>query len=217
MKIGYARVSTWEQDLDSQVAALVAAGCGKIYQEKESGKKADRPELVRLLSEMIKGDVVVVTKLDRLGRSLLDLLHIVSDMKERGVGFTSVTDSIDTTSTNGTFVFHMLGAVAQFERSLISDRTKSKLKYLKEQGVKLGRPVLDRSKEGKELARLVSEGKTVAEICALKGWNRGQYFRIRKGSGEGVRRKTTAKGRKVKKGGNMLEKNRENLLNGRFI
>src|SRR5690242_18167395 len=123
MKIGYARVSTEDQNLDRQITALEAAGCIKIYQEKMSGKNADRPELSRLLQTVKPGDILVVQKLDRLGRSLRDLIKIVDDLNKCGVGFISLNESFDTTNHYGRLLFQVFGALAEFERSIILERT----------------------------------------------------------------------------------------------
>lgn len=123
MKIGYARVSSDDQNLDLQQDALKQAGCERIYAEKESGGKADRPELLRLLDSLRAGDTLVVWRLDRLGRSLKHLIETVERLEELGVGFQSVTEAIDTTTSGGKLVFHIFAALAEFERTLIRERT----------------------------------------------------------------------------------------------
>lgn len=136
-KIGYARVSTCDQNLDAQIDELESQGCSKsnIYQEKASGAKTDRPILKECLAYLRKGDVLVVTKLDRLARSLKDLIEIVEKLdKEMGVGFISVNDKIDTSTPQGKFFFHVFGAVAEFERDLIRERTNAGLKAAKARG-----------------------------------------------------------------------------------
>lgn len=180
MRIGYARVSTDEQELGGQVARLQAAGCQVIYQEKISTRLKDRPELARMLEGLKSGDVVTVCKLDRLGRSLRDLIDLVAGFKRDNVEFVSLGDAIDTTTAAGNFMFNILASVAEFERELISERTRAGLKYKRSQGVVLGRPVLDRSDDGKELIRLLSEGLDVEGICKVKGWSRARYFRVKK-------------------------------------
>ena len=127
MEIGYARVSTGEQTLDLQLDALTKAGCGKIYQETASGAKADRPVLDEVLSYLRKGDTLVVWRLDRLGRSLEHLIETVAALAERGIGFKCLTEQIDTTTPGGKLIFHVFGALAEFERDLIRERTQAGL------------------------------------------------------------------------------------------
>ena len=134
MLIGYARVSTDDQDTRLQIDALKRAGCEKIYEERASGSRTDRPELAKALAHGRKGDVVIVWKLDRLGRSLPHLIDTVHDLEERKVGFRSLTDNIDTTTASGRMFFHMMGALAQFERDLIRERTNAGLKAARELG-----------------------------------------------------------------------------------
>jgi DNA invertase Pin-like site-specific DNA recombinase len=140
MLIGYARVSTDEQDTRLQIDALKRAGCEKIYEERASGSRTDRPELARALTHGRKGDMVVVWKLDRLGRSLPHLIDTLHDLEERHIGFRSLTDNIDTTTASGRMFFHMMGALAQFERDLIRERTNAGLKAARERGNVGGRP-----------------------------------------------------------------------------
>ena len=140
MIIGYARVSTSEQDTTLQIDALTAAGCERIYQEYKSGKSKDRPELIRCLDALREGDVLIVWRLDRLGRSLKDLIEIVSELESKGVGFQSLNESIDTTSSSGKLIFHVFAALSEFERSLIQERTKAGLAAARARGRKGGRP-----------------------------------------------------------------------------
>jgi DNA invertase Pin-like site-specific DNA recombinase len=127
MDIGYARVSTEDQDLTLQKNAMDKVGVSRIFSEHVSGVKTKRPELMDCLGYLRKGDTLVVWKLDRLGRSLKELIAILDDLKERGVAFKSLTESIDTSTAAGELFFHIFGAFAQFERSLISERTKAGL------------------------------------------------------------------------------------------
>ena len=122
MRIGYARVSTQDQRPELQLDALAGAGCEQVFQERQSGKDRDRPELETCLRVLRKGDNLVVWRLDRLGRSLKDLVEIVHALEDRGVGFQSLTESIDTTNAGGKLVFHVFAALAEFERNLIRDR-----------------------------------------------------------------------------------------------
>ncbi|WP_412033204.1 recombinase family protein [Nitratireductor aquimarinus] len=140
-KIGYARVSTEEQHLDLQYDALRAAGCEVIYEDRGiSGAVAARPGLRRAMRALQPGDVLVVWRLDRLGRSLQNLIETMGRLQARGVGFRSVQEQIDTTSPAGRFYLHMLAALAEFERELIRDRTKAGMAAARARGVRLGRP-----------------------------------------------------------------------------
>jgi DNA invertase Pin-like site-specific DNA recombinase len=141
MKIGYARVSTLDQNLSLQIDALKDAGCGLIYEEKISGKSKDRPELVEMFSKLRKGDIVIVWKLDRLGRSLKDLIDLVTKMQELEVSFLSIQDSINTETATGRFTFNIFASLAEFEREIISERTKAGLSAARARGRKGGRPV----------------------------------------------------------------------------
>ena len=140
MKIGYARVSTSDQNLDNQVDALKAFGCEKVFQEKLSGKSADnREQLQQALDYVREGDVLVITKLDRMARSVLDLNIIAKRLVDKQVDLKVLTQDIDTTTTYGKLVFNVLGAVAQFERELINERAKEGIIKAKARGVKFGR------------------------------------------------------------------------------
>ncbi|SFH58697.1 Site-specific DNA recombinase [Nitrosospira sp. Nsp14] len=140
MKIGYARVSTQEQDLALQLDALAKEGCEKIFQEKASGAQRDRPELQAALGYMRKGDTLVVWKLDRLARSMKQLIETIESFQERGIGLKSVHDPIDTSSPSGKLVFHIFAALAEFERGVIRERTTAGLRAARERGRVGGRP-----------------------------------------------------------------------------
>ena len=141
MKIGYARVSPEEQNLDMQLHALEAIGCERIYEDRGiSGAVSERPGLESALTTLRKGDVLVVWRLDRVGRSLHHLIEIVTSLKEQGIGFLSVQEQINTTSSGGRFYLHTLAALAEFEREMIRERTKAGMAAAKRRGVKLGRP-----------------------------------------------------------------------------
>ena len=142
MKIGYARVSTREQHLDMQLEALRAAGCEKIFSEKMTGHQQNRPELDACLNFLREGDTLVVYKLDRLGRSLKNILTLLEDFKNKGILFTSLQDSISTEGATGQLMANILGAFAQFERDLIYERTQEGRRIAKEKGVKFGRKTL---------------------------------------------------------------------------
>lgn len=156
-RIGYARVSTDDQHLDLQRDALTKAGCSVTYEEKASGKTADRPELDQCLKALRAGDTLVVWRLDRLGRSLQDLLRIVDDLKERGIGFVSLTEKIETDNAAGKLVFHVFAALSEFERSLIRERTQAGLAAARARGRAGGRkPKLD-DKQVREIRRLMTD------------------------------------------------------------
>lgn len=140
MLIGYARVSTDDQDSALQRDALTEAGCEKIFDETMSGARADRPQLRAAIEFARKGDVLVVWKLDRLARSLTQLIATVEELQGRGIGFRSITETIDATSAGGRLIFHIFGALAEFERAIIRERTKAGLKAARERGHIGGRP-----------------------------------------------------------------------------
>ena len=140
MKVGYARVSTHDQHLALQLDALRKAGCRQVYEEVVSGARADRPVLQQALAHLRKGDVLMIWKLDRLGRSLRHLIEVVSDLAQRGIGFKSLQEHLDTTTSSGKLVFHMFGALAEFERDLIRERTHAGLTAARARGRLGGRP-----------------------------------------------------------------------------
>jgi DNA invertase Pin-like site-specific DNA recombinase len=140
MYIGYMRVSTQDQNLDLQDAALTKAGCDKVFSDKLSGSRAERPGLTQTLETLRKGDTLVVWKLDRLGRSVKNLVDLVSGLGERGIQFKSLTDSIDTGTTSGRFFFHVMASLAQLERELTAERTKAGLDVARQLGRVGGRP-----------------------------------------------------------------------------
>jgi DNA invertase Pin-like site-specific DNA recombinase len=140
MKIGYARVSTQEQSLALQLDALRKAGCRTVYEEVISGARVERPVLQAMLTHLREGDVLLIWKLDRLGRSLRHLLEVVTDLEQRGIGFKSLQENLDTTTSSGKLVFHMFGALAEFERDLIRERTHAGLTAARARGRRGGRP-----------------------------------------------------------------------------
>lgn len=152
MHIGYARVSTQDQNPELQLDALAAAGCEQLFQERMSGKHRDRPELEICLKTLRKGDTLVVWRLDRLGRSLKDLVEIVHVLESRGIGFQSLTENIDTASAGGRLIFHVFAALAEFERNLIRERTIAGLAAARARGRKGGR----KAKLGKSDVRKVA-------------------------------------------------------------
>jgi DNA invertase Pin-like site-specific DNA recombinase len=169
MKIGYARVSTKEQELALQIDALENAGCTRIYQEKITGTNKNRPELQKMLEQLRDGDIIIIWKLDRLARSLKDLVGLVTEIQEKGAGLNSLHDHIDTTTPHGKFTFHLFAALAEFERDIIRERTNAGLAAARARGRKGGRP-RGLSKKAQHTAiiaeRLYQEGElTVKEIC----------------------------------------------------
>ena len=168
MIIGYARVSTNDQNLDAQTDALKAAGAGRVFADKISGSKRDRPELDRMLDQLRNGDVVTVNKYDRLARSLKDLLEIVEVIAERGAGFRSLAEDIDTTTPAGRLVFHVFASIAQFERERISERTKEGLASARKRGRIGGRPPALTPAQRIEVQRMRDkEHRAVPEIARL--------------------------------------------------
>lgn len=140
MLVGYARVSTQEQDTALQRDALLAAGCEKLFEEKASGAQRDRPQLKATIDYMRSGDTLVVWKLDRLARSMRQLIDTVEDLHNREIGFRSLTEAIDTTTAGGKLIFHIFGALAEFERSVIRERTQAGLNAARARGKIGGRP-----------------------------------------------------------------------------
>jgi DNA invertase Pin-like site-specific DNA recombinase len=166
--IGYARVSTDDQNASLQVDALKKAGCVKVFTDHASGSKASRPELDRMLDQLRPRDIVVVWRLDRLGRSLKNLIELVEDVADKGVGFRSLSESIDTTTANGRLFFSIMGALAEFERDLIQERTKAGLLSARARGRVGGRPtVMDAKKIDKARKLYDSRQHTVADIAEM--------------------------------------------------
>ncbi|MCA1699560.1 MAG: recombinase family protein [Actinobacteria bacterium] len=176
--LGYARVSSAEQNAELQADALAAAGCWRVFTDSASGALDRRPELDRLLEQLRPGDTLVVWRLDRLGRSLRHLLDVVTDLSERGVGFRSLTESIDTTTSGGRLIFHVFGALAEFEREIIRERTQAGLAAARARGRKGGRPALMTPDKVKAARRMYDQrDMTVAEIGAVLGVSRGTVYR----------------------------------------
>src|ERR1700738_2689980 len=170
MLIAYARVSTNDQETATQVAALKAAGCERIYREKASGGRWDQPELHRLLDQLRKRDVLVVWKLDRLSRSLRDVLTIMERLGEASAGFRSLTEEIDTTTPAGRMMMQMVGSFAEFERAMLRERTKIGLETARREGRIGGRPPKLIHQQQTEIVRMISRGmKTAADAARLFG------------------------------------------------
>jgi DNA invertase Pin-like site-specific DNA recombinase len=170
MKIGYARVSTEEQNLGLQRDVLQEAGCDVIYQDEGiSGMTRERAGLTQALSTIGSGDTLVVWKLDRLGRSLSFLCELVECLGRQGAGFQSLIDSIDTNTHSGKLVFHIMGALAEFERDLIRERTKAGMKAAKKRGRHVGRPKALNAAQVTHMQDLLTAGKTQGEVAELLG------------------------------------------------
>lgn len=184
MLIGYARVSTINQNLDLQIDALKNAGCEKIYHDQISGSVINRPALDSLLQDIRKDDVLVIWKLDRLGRSFKDLITLVNSLLERGIGLKSLNDPIDTTTAQGRLIFNIFGSLAEFERELIRERTLAGLEAARARGKKGGRPIgLSKSAQGKAHSAelLYKEGKlSVAEICSQLDLSKATFYKYLK-------------------------------------
>ncbi|KTC71466.1 site-specific DNA recombinase, e14 prophage [Legionella quinlivanii] len=181
MLIGYARISTSSQNLDLQIDALQKAGCEKIFQDQISGSLINRPALELLLKEIRKGDVLIIWKLDRLGRSFKDLIDLVNTLLEKGVGIKSLNDPIDTTTPQGRLIFNIFGSLAEFERELIKERTIAGLEAARARGKKGGRPK-GLSKKALATAHsaelLYKEGRlSVSEICEQLAITRATFYK----------------------------------------
>ncbi|MEV0699341.1 recombinase family protein [Saccharopolyspora sp. NPDC050389] len=177
-RVGYARVSTADQNLRRQVDALTGAGCIRVFEEKLSGRNAERPELWACLDYLREGDTLVVLELSRLGRSLQDLLSLVSGLRKRGIGFTSLHENLDTTTPGGRLVFHVFAALAEFIRELIVDGTREGLAAAKANGVRLGRPPAMTPEQVRHARALLAEpDNTVASIARLLGVSRSTIYK----------------------------------------
>ena len=181
MNIGYARVSTQDQNLDLQNDALKAAGCENIYTDKMSGAKTNRPGLEEILGFIRKGDTLVVWKLDRLGRSLKHLIQVLNQLDERGVYVKSIQESLDTSTPGGKLIFHVFGALAEFERDIIRERTMAGLAAARARGRKGGRP-RKLSKKQVEMAKKLMNDPTISigEICRTMGVSKATLYRLAK-------------------------------------
>lgn len=179
MKIGYARVSTAEQNNDLQIDALQKEGCDRIFEEKASGAQRDRPELKSALEYARAGDTIVVWKLDRLARSLKQLIETVEDLEKRGIGFKSITESIDTSTSGGKLIFHIFASLAEFERNIIRERTKAGLESARARGRTGGRPS-KLSEEDIEVAKTLLKNPeiTAKEVAKRMGVSFSTLYRI---------------------------------------
>ena len=178
MLIGYARVSTDDQQLDHQRAALRAAGCQRLYEEKISGTRRDRPELARLLDHLRAGDVVMATRLDRLARSTRDLLDIAETLNRTGAGLRSLAEPwADTTSPAGKMVLTVFAGIAEFERALIAERTHTGRRAAQEKGVRFGRPPVLSAEQVALGQRLLAEGTSVREAARVLRCHHATLYR----------------------------------------
>jgi DNA invertase Pin-like site-specific DNA recombinase len=178
MLIGYARVSTHDQTLSLQKDELEKAGCEQIFTDTVSGTKTERKGLTAALSHLRAGDILVVWRLDRLGRSLRHLIDTINELHERGVGFKSLQENIDTTTSGGKLVFHIFGALAEFEREIIRERTQAGLESARSRGRIGGRPKTLTARQVQILRNMAADKSlTVSDICKTLGIGRTTFYR----------------------------------------
>ena len=177
-KIAYARVSTHDQSHDLQLDALKAAGCQRFFTDTASGASTDRPGLAAALDYARQGDVLVVWRLDRLGRSLKHLLEIVENLNSRGIGLVSICESLDTTSASGRLIIHVFGAIGEFERQLLRERINSGLVAARRRGRVGGRPRAIDAAKARTIRALRANGATIAEIVQSSGVSRATVVRF---------------------------------------
>lgn len=195
VRIGYARVSTADQSLDVQTDALSKAGCTIIYEERASGSKDDRAELAQAIKALRAGDTLVVWRLDRLGRSLSHLIVTVNDLAARGIGFESITEKIDTGSAVGQLMFHLFATLAQFERQLVSERTKAALSSARARGRSGGRKTTLSLKQLRQAKTLMDDpALTANDVAKTFGVSRATLYNglKRLKTGESSNQKATA-------------------------
>jgi DNA invertase Pin-like site-specific DNA recombinase len=179
MEIGYARVSTREQDLAGQLAELTAAGCAKVLSEKASGARGDRAELAKVMKRLRPGDILVVTRLDRLARSTRDLLNVLANVTERGAGFRSLKDTwADTTTPHGRLMLTVLGGLAEFERELIRARTGEGRERAKAKGVRFGRKPKLTAHQRREARQRMDAGESIVDLARTFGVDRATLYRL---------------------------------------
>ena len=178
MLIGYARVSTQDQNLTLQREALINAGCEKVFEDKVSGTRADRPGLSKTLEMLREGDTLVVWKLDRLGRSVKQLVDMVSELNKQGIQFKSLTDSIDTGTTSGRFFFHVMASLAEMERELTIERTRAGLEVAKKLGRKGGRKPKMNDSKIESAKKLLSSGVPPKEVAKNLGVSVSTLYRL---------------------------------------
>ena len=180
MKIGYARVSTDDQNLDLQRQALAAADCAEVFTDQVSGTATRRPGLDDALARCVAGDVLVVWRLDRLGRSLSHLIDVIHQLGKREVGFVSLSENIDTTTAGGRLVFHLMGAIAEFERTLIVERTRAGVAAAKKRGTHMGRPVALTPGQVRHARALIEGGESPGSVASTIGVSRSTLYRALK-------------------------------------
>lgn len=183
--IGYARVSTLDEDPKLQLDALAVAGCAKVFEDRASGARTDRPGLAKALDYVRHGDVLIVWKLDRLGRSLSHLIETVTALEKRGIGFRSLTEAIDTMTPGGGLVFHLFGALGQFERDLIRERTHAGLAAANARGRKGGRKPAVSADKLERAQKMIAKGLTVREAAIRLKIGKTSLY-------EALRRRTSA-------------------------
>jgi DNA invertase Pin-like site-specific DNA recombinase len=176
-RLGYARVSTPDQDPALQLDALTKAGCARVWTETASGARAARPQLDQVLDRLLPGDTLVVWRLDRLGRSLQHLISTVTDLADRGIGFTSITETIDTTTPTGRLTFHVFAALAEFERSIIVERTNAGLAAAKARGRTGGRPPKMTPTKKHQARRMHQEKVPIPDIAEALSVSRATIYR----------------------------------------
>ncbi len=181
MKIGYARVSTGDQNPDLQLAALKQAGCQRIFIDKATGAHLQRPELTQCLKTLQEGDTLTVWKLDRLGRSLRDLIGLLDDLRARGVMFRSLTEAIDTATPTGRALWQMVGILAELERSLIQERTQAGRIAAVARGVKMGRKALLTPQQVVHARKLIEQGEHLDTVAQLLKVSRRTLYRALQG------------------------------------
>src|ERR1700680_3958397 len=177
MKYGYARVSTEDQNPAMQLAALKKAGCKTLFKDEVTGAHVNRPALTRCLKALQTGDTLIVWKLDRLGRSLRDLIHMLDDFKQQGIKFRSLTEAIDTETPTGRAMWQMIGVLAELERSLISERTRAGVKAAQRRGVKFGRKPKLTPQQIAHAQKLIGGGQRREDVAALFKVNRVTLYR----------------------------------------
>ncbi len=177
MKYGYARVSTEDQNPAMQLAALKKAGCKTVFKDEVTGAHVKRPALTRCLKTLKTGDTLIVWKLDRLGRSLRDLIHMLDDFKQQGIKFKSLTEAIDTETPTGRAMWQMIGVLAELERSLIVERTRAGVKAAQKRGVKFGRKAKLTPDRLAHARKMIDQGTTPTDAAKLIGIGRATLYR----------------------------------------
>lgn len=186
MLVGYARVSTADQSMALQIDTLSTAGCEKVFTDIVSGARTERPGLDQALEFCRKGDTLMVWKLDRMGRSMSHLITTIQALEKRGIGFRSLTESIDTTTSGGRLIFHLFGALAEFERDLIRERVQAGLKSARTRGRKGGRPPVSEETKAMVQALLADKSLSVQQICERLGIAKSTLYKYARPSAEDI-------------------------------